>query len=255
MRVLLVFLLVLLSALPGWAQKLVGGSSNNKISIASNFDGEIITLFGAIEPDEGQSDVAGAAGGAVAIVVRVVGPDANIVTRKKTSRYGVWLNREKAFFQNVPGFLAINSSAPLNQIAAAEAISELGLDFRSNLVGHEDYSQAKSIGDFREALVRIRAEQGLYSIDEEGVIFLSQRLYAAKVRLPANAASGSYYADTFLFQNKELVSQRRDIFTVRKTGLERFLSVSARDNGLLYGLACVLLALFVGWFGGLIFRR
>lgn len=252
MRTLLIMWLATLIVTPAIAENLVGGSSNNRISIASNFDGEIITLFGAIEPSEGQetSDTA-----ATNIVVRVVGPDANIVARKKTSRYGVWLNREKAFFQDVPGFLAINSSAPLSHFATPEVIAALGLDFRANLIGHENFSQASSIGDFRDALVRIRREQGLYSNDEAGVTFLSKRLYAAKVRLPANAASGSYYADTFLFRNSQLVSQRRDIFTVNKTGFERFLSVSARDNGLLYGLACVFLALFVGWFGGLIFRR
>lgn len=254
MRILLMFLSMMALMLPAHAETLVGGSSNNRISITSNFDGEIITLFGAVEQNEGQTVAVGSSDD-ISIVVRVVGPNANIVTRKKTFRYGVWLNREKAIFKNVPDFLVINSSGPMDEITDPESIANLKLNYRSNLIGHEDYSQANSIGDFRDALVRIREEQGLYSISEDGVKFLSDRLYAAKIALPAKAASGSYYADTYLFRDGELISERRDIFTVSKTGMERFISRSARLNSLAYGLSCVLLALFVGWFGGVLFRR
>ena len=42
---------------------------------------------------------------------------------------------------------------------------------------------------------------------------------------------------------------------MRKIGFERFLGLAAQQQPLLYGLVCVILALFTGWLGGVVFRR
>ena len=42
---------------------------------------------------------------------------------------------------------------------------------------------------------------------------------------------------------------------MRKIGFERFLALSAVQQPALYGLICVILALFTGWLGGVIFKR
>jgi hypothetical protein len=45
------------------------------------------------------------------------------------------------------------------------------------------------------------------------------------------------------------------MLTVSKTGFEQFMYVAAQRQPLIYGAAAVLLALFIGWLGGVIFRR
>jgi hypothetical protein len=42
---------------------------------------------------------------------------------------------------------------------------------------------------------------------------------------------------------------------VVKIGFEQFIANSAREYGLLYGLATALMALTVGWLGSVVFRR
>jgi hypothetical protein len=42
---------------------------------------------------------------------------------------------------------------------------------------------------------------------------------------------------------------------VRKSGFENFVYVMSRQQPLLYGIACVLLALGTGWLAGVVFRR
>ena len=53
----------------------------------------------------------------------------------------------------------------------------------------------------------------------------------------------------------EVVAERSDAFVVRKIGFERFLGLAATQQPLLYGIAAVILALFTGWLGGVVFRR
>ena len=49
--------------------------------------------------------------------------------------------------------------------------------------------------------------------------------------------------------------EAEDTLDVTKTGFERYMFSVARSQSLLYGLGCVALALFIGWLGGVIFRR
>jgi hypothetical protein len=42
---------------------------------------------------------------------------------------------------------------------------------------------------------------------------------------------------------------------VRKSGFENFVFVASRQQPLLYGIVCVLLALGTGWLAGVVFKR
>ena len=79
--------------------------------------------------------------------------------------------------------------------------------------------------------------------------------YSAQLVLPSNAPPGPYIAQTYLFKNGEIIARKSDGFAVRKIGFERFLALASTQSPLLYGLACVVLALFTGWLGGVLFRR
>ena len=108
---------------------------------------------------------------------------------------------------------------------------------------------------FGRELVRLMSEQGLFGIQENGVNFLSSNFYSARLTLPSNAPPGPYIALTYVFKNGEIIARKSEGFSVRKIGFERFLALSAIQYPLLYGIVCVILALFTGWLGGVIFKR
>jgi hypothetical protein len=60
---------------------------------------------------------------------------------------------------------------------------------------------------------------------------------------------------TYVFQNGEIVARKSEGFAVRKMGFERFMALAAVQQPLAYGIICVILALFTGWLGGIIFKR
>ena len=108
---------------------------------------------------------------------------------------------------------------------------------------------------FGAELVRLMTQKGHFAVNTQGVAFRSDTLYSAQLTLRSDVPPGPYLAHTYLFKDGVLVAERSDGFSVRKTGFERFLGLAAVQQPLLYGLACVILALFTGWLGGVVFKR
>jgi uncharacterized protein (TIGR02186 family) len=108
---------------------------------------------------------------------------------------------------------------------------------------------------FGRELVRLMTQDGLFGVQENGVNFLSESFYSARLTLPSSAPPGPYIALTYVFKDGQVIARKSEGFAVRKIGFERFLALSAVQQPLAYGVICVLLALFTGWLGGVIFKR
>jgi hypothetical protein len=102
---------------------------------------------------------------------------------------------------------------------------------------------------------RLMTEQGHFALKEDAVRFLSTSAYVAQVTLPSDVANGPFIAHTLVLKDKQIVAERTEGFAVRKTGFENFVFVASKQQPLLYGIVCVVLALGTGWLAGVVFRR
>ena len=251
MRWALATLLVLAACLPVLAERLVFAVSRNEVAITSSFDGDMLTLFGNIEPDLGATE---RLSGPYHVVIVVTGPRQDRVARRMSNVFGIWINTEQVLFKSVPSYLQVLSDARLADITDPITIAELGVmpDHHARRSAQSGWWDSIVFGG---VLVRLMTEEGLFGVNEQGVVFRSNTLYSAQVRLASNAPPGSYLAHAYLFQDGRIIADRTERFIVRKTGFERFLGLAASQQPLLYGIAAVLLALFTGWLGGVEFRR
>jgi len=237
---------------PVEAQKIAGGLSERQISINSSFAGEVLTLFGNVEPQTGSTQKY--VEGPFDIVVVVTGPALDRVARRKTNNFGLWINTEELVFTNFPSFKWVLSSGHLTDIASEAVLEDLNIPLNRfpDLVKTHGNGNSEILGN---ELVRLMTERGLFGLDERGVVFQSGTLYSVQIPLPADVPNGTFLAESFLFQNGKLLAHKGERFAVRKTGFERFVGDSARNDPVLYGLAAVFLAMFTGWLGGAVFRR
>lgn len=245
-------LLVLGMCTTALAERLVSALSSNTISVDSSFSGETLTIFGNIEPDIGTDTTV--PGNDYQIVILVRGPALDRVARRKTADLGIWVNTEQVLFEAFPSFFWVISSNPLSDIADAATLEEQGLLASSQ----PERVSSRGNGDrnlLAGQLVRLMEDAGLYGVRDHGVNFRSRTLYSAGLSLPANVPNGNFLAQTFLFRAGELIAQNSQGFSVRKTGFERLVGTSAKTMPLVYGLICVVLAVFTGWLGGVVFRR
>ncbi|HWW48760.1 MAG TPA: TIGR02186 family protein [Xanthobacteraceae bacterium] len=247
-------LLMAVSSPPAQAERIIVSVSNHRVTVTSNYTGEELVLFGSIErdaetpPDRTSYD----------IVVTVSGPRADMVAHRKERRFGIWLNTDSREFLNVPSYLAVLANRPLAAVATPDIQRrfQLGIDnvLLMQRVGG-DYADVVASDPFRQAFVRRQTERGLYRQADTAVTFLTPTLFRATIPLPAVVPIGTYEIDIKLFSKGILVTRAQTAFEIVKVGFEQFVASSARQHGILYGLATVMMALTTGWLASIIFRR
>ena len=228
--------------------------SNNRVAITSNFAGEDLVLFGAIEPDIGAPQVVKY----YDVVVTVVGPRQTFRTRRKARMLGIWVNVDSREFVRVPSYLAVLANRPFNLIAGADTLrkQQIGLDnfLLPQRVG-PDLGDTVRDDPFRVAFVAVESEAALYTENVDSVTFLTPTVFRAAIPLPARVPIGNYDIDVKLFANGEQVGHTTTTLEIIKAGFEEYVAEAARNHGFLYGLATVALALLTGWFASVVLRR
>jgi uncharacterized protein (TIGR02186 family) len=171
---------------------------------------------------------------------------------------GIWVNVDSREFVRVPSYLAILSNRPVTEIANPEVLrrSQAGLDnyLLPQRIG-PDVADTVHDDPFRGAFLRLEIQQGLYRESGAAVTFLTPTVFRAAIPLPANAPTGGYEIDVKLFANGAMITGTTTALEVIKTGVEQYAAEAAINYGLLYGLGVAMMALLIGWFGSVVFRR
>ena len=242
------------SASPAWAERLIASLSNHRVMVTSNFTGDELVLFGAIEQDAASRPRRGG----YDIVATVTGPRQNLVTFRKERVLGIWVNYDSRVFENVPSYHAVLANRPLEMITNGETLRrlQLGLD-RIALTQRAAATIAEDAPDdpFRRAFLRLEGSRELYREQANGITFLTPALYRASIPLPAEVLVGTYEVDVKLFADGGLIARTNSALEVYKAGFEQVVAAAAREHGFLYGLATALLAVLTGWFASVVFRR
>jgi uncharacterized protein (TIGR02186 family) len=223
---------------------LVADLSQRLIAITTAFVGTDVVLFGTSDGDHD-------------IVVTVQGPRTSQNVRRKSRVAGIWINRERLAFDDVPSYYAVASSGPLAKIALpdVQARLELGTD---NLKLKPIDAAGLDIGEiatFQDALVRNKQREGLYSVKPAPVNFIGPRLFRTTLHFPANVPPGIYQVQVFELQAGQVTDAQRSALVISKVGVEADVFDFAHQQSVLYGLMAVALSATMGWLAGVIFRR
>lgn len=220
-------------------------NSDPVVAVHSNFRGQAVTVFGAIDPppDDGTN---------YSVVVTVQGPSTDWVVRERERRLGFILNAASARYTNVPSYYGIFSTSPRDQIFKDGLRSQPRLDLPSLAASLREVGAA---ADADSEFLRLMQQSGRFSVADRGVVMLSPMAFSLRVPIASDATNGLYLARAFVILDGEVIGEGTSRFTVRTQGFERYVGDIARSNPPLYGLATILIALGTGWLGGVLFRR
>ena len=240
---------LMLLALPAGAEEIVAGLSQTEVSITSNFTGSEIIVYGAVKRDAPAPKTP-----PLEVIVTVEGPSGPLNLRRKTRQLGIWINTDFVRIDSAPSFYAVATTAPLkdilsdtenlrHQITIPRAIRAIGIS-----------EQAENSPDFISALLRIRADEGRYRLDEGSVDLTDATLFRADVVLPANLIEGEYRVRMFLTRGGRVIDAQDQVIDVQKQGLERFVNRLSKSQPLIYGLMSLAMAVAAGWGASTLFR-
>lgn len=249
MRVLALSILLVSATVSLAQEQVVSGLSQDRISITANFDGSDLLVYGAVKREEPIPTT-----GPLQVIVTLEGPSGPIVVRRKSRRFGIWVNTSAVHVDNAPSYYAVAATAPLEYILSAteDLRRKISVEQKIRSVGApQDVMDSPA---FTEALIRIRTEKGLFQTEGSGAELKEQTLFRASFDLPANLIEGNYTTRIYLLRNRSVISTDQSAIYVRKVGLERWLFTLAHKQPAIYGVLALALAALFGWAASEAFR-
>jgi uncharacterized protein (TIGR02186 family) len=229
---------------------LVPDVSARQVQIRYSFSGAQLLLFGAISYPGGRTPDRPAD---IAVVLR--GPVEPILVREKQKIAGIWMNADSSRFRSAPSFYAVASSRPIRDLVDDRTASIYELGIHNLQLSPGGGSMPERERHFESGLLDLRARDGLYYESPHGVEIADGILYRALITIPSQVPVGTYTAETFLIDRGKVVAAATRDIEIDKSGIERSVWLASRRHRFLYGLACVLLSLTLGWAAALAFRR
>ncbi len=213
------------------------------VDITTDFEGGPVYVFGTIDQP-----------GDIVMVLR--GPQKNMTVRQKKQVLGAWMNRQSVSFRNVPSYYSLASSGDIDELLSPALLKEHQLDLRYMNFDIVDAEKiAVEMQDlFADALLRNKQDQGLYHRTPGNIIFLNDGFFRATFYLPPNVPVGDFALQTFFVKNGQVYDIKTNKISVAQVGLSSRIYEFSREQSLVYGVLCVLLAVFSGWFSNRIRR-
>lgn len=234
----------LLDIRPAEAKGIIADVDDHLVEITTDFAGQDILVFGAID-----------APGDVVLVMR--GPLGQVQVHHKARFAGIWVNAETVAFANVPSLYGVASSRNLFEILPPEALDRYELG-----VGRVKFTPVDTVagsGPFKDALVQQKKKHGLYADRVGRVTFIGSTLFRANLHLPSNVPTGTYLIDVYLVREGRVVDAQNMPLIISKVGFGADLYKYAHGGNIAtrlgYGVAAVLVSLLTGWLAHLAFRK
>ena len=240
---------------PDYQESVEVDVSAKSVAITAAFSGQRIVVFGAVH----KSLQASAEQGLYDVVVILEGMKTPLITRRKSNVAGLWINTKSVEFANVPSYYMISSTRPIEEISTPRVFDAHQIGFRHVHIEPEPGQATKmseaQLNTFRQAIVRLKAKEGLYQKKQTGVVFIGRSLFRTSIDLPANVPIGTVVARTYLFRDAELIAENTVKVQLERQGVEALLYSFAFDYPALYGLFAVFMAVCAGLAASALFNR
>jgi uncharacterized protein (TIGR02186 family) len=244
-HLVLVLMALLMVPSHGAAQSIVADVDDHLVEITTDFSGQDILVFGAID---GPGDVI--------LVMR--GPTGRVQVHHKERFAGIWVNADSMEFGDVPSLYGVASSRPLYEILTPEVLDRYQFGVGRVRFGAVESDQPGS-GPFRAALVQLKKKQGLYADRVGRVTFIGATLFRANLHLPSNVPTGTFLIDVYLARDGRIVDAQNMPLVISKVGfgadIYKYANARSIVQRLVYGISAVLVALLTGWIAHLLFRK
>jgi hypothetical protein len=191
------------------------------------------------------------------VLLKVKGATQKLDLKKKGKVLGfLWMNVGEVVYEEVPGLYIIRSSYKLTDIAPANVLQQLEIDYnalKSKIVKTPDGEAGMLFGD----LIKLKEGEGLFNIAEGGICHAplpgGREQIATEFLLPPKAPVGEYLVELYGFKDGSGTLLGSGSITLEQDHLIQFITSMVGHHSLLYGCLSVMVAIVAGLLTGVIF--
>lgn len=143
------------------AEQVVAGLSSDAVEITTSFDGSEIIIYGAIKrespiPQNSKLD----------IVATIEGPPRSVTIRRKSRRFGIWVNTDSVVVGATPSFYSVATTDLLSEVLLPETDAAYRISIPMAMRAFARPVNVENPADFTEAMIAARIADGSYRLDQ-----------------------------------------------------------------------------------------
>ena len=180
------------------------------------------------------------------LIFVVKGPKKNISLKKDVKKWGVWQNGKTYSFIQTPLYYYIAANKPLEKITRQKNYTTLkiGADNLNYQMKGDHLTK-----DLVENFIAVMKGKGFYETEPRPISFENDQA-TFSLKLPAQFAKGCYEVEAYLFDsNSQLLEKQIKEIWAKPSSAIKFFDDIIHNHAKIYGLLCVLLAIFLGALG------
>ncbi|MCB2185362.1 MAG: TIGR02186 family protein [Deltaproteobacteria bacterium] len=241
--------LLMALALPAWADsQMVTDQTQPRIEVGARFAGEQIYFFGTLPDPEAD------------VVVKLTPVKSEPLKLMQKGRVVLfWMGVKQFEVENLPYLYKIHSSRPLKEFVTPELATEYRLsypsleaDMKLTLVKGTEVPEDRKI--MFDGFIELKEKFNLYKVAENRIKITKGALFEHYFTFPDKAKEGDYLVESLAIKDGKVIAKSQDVVEVRKVGLTAWLFRMSRENGVMYGIMAVLIAVGAGLLVGSIFK-
>lgn len=181
------------------------------------------------------------------LVIKIKGPEQKVILQKKTKVLGMWSWSKTGEFI-YPGLFHYYTNQNTKDIDF-----EIKKDLFDNikLVGRDN-------DNLKRDLIKKKMSIDLFLIENDSFQVINPKLknfFKIPIILPKNSPSGKYSISLSIMDSMNNFESPEQYLTVEKLGVSSFVYKMAHKYSFIYGIFSAIIAIGLGFFAGIIFRK
>lgn len=243
-----IFILALFVFTAKASAELAVKANHDHIKIASFYHGSTVS-------------VAGVADSGADLIIKLTSPEGHETLRKKGKAAGfLWMNVGSLNFERVPNLYFLHTTKKLEEMLTPDEIDKYLIGYPAlekhveiTPIKNED-EKTKWFNDF----VKFKESSKLYSTSYGKIsttVKDGKQHYYVLLDWPYQALPDNYTVTVYAVKDKKIVETATASVFVEQVGIVKTLSDMAKNNGVMYGIISIAIALAAGFGVGIIFRK
>ena len=223
-------------------------ANHDDIKIDAFYHGSTVSVSGETDPGTD-------------LVVKITSPDGHQLLKKKGKAGGfLWMNVGDLNIEHTPNLYFLHSTGELDKILDQEEIEKYVLGYQA-VKDHADINPVKDEAEktqwfdefirFKESSKLYNTSLGKITLTEEG----GRQKYYILCDWPYQASPGDYLVTVYAVKDRKVIEKAEQTILVEQVGTVKTLFDMAKNQGALYGIIAILVALGSGFGVGMIFGK